>query len=358
MLSTPIVSEPPPQKISFYAPRCVNNNILVRLWYILETVEYSRNDGSHVVIQGPGKDSDQGSQETEAALTSLHALVLQLLVQHLHYGGHLRPQENYRTVDEECLRDKFTSLSLSLLTCQTPPWPLLLQWPVAAGRGVALLESCWGEPYKQWRCLPSHSPRALHKDTYMQFQIMWPHYTLVADLWTLLWVLEKLPYRSPRASRDGSQGQLPDTWQTHDEPSNSRRHHHCIHHLPHYDVGRRGGARGNEVKMGREQGEWSLLFKFICLHFIFILVLVWIVLVVWVMWQHPQWHIDNLGIITTILNPVSITILYINGYAYTKTQKAHLQYMYTTNPKPIGDPAASELHLYKHAKGRPTKFPR
>ena len=54
-------------------------HILILL-HSLEAVQYSRHNGSHVVIQGPRKNSDQGSEETKATLTSLHALVLQLLV--------------------------------------------------------------------------------------------------------------------------------------------------------------------------------------------------------------------------------------------------------------------------------------
>jgi hypothetical protein len=47
---------------------------------LLEAVQYSGDNGSHVVIQGPRKNGDQSGEETKAALASLHALVLQLLV--------------------------------------------------------------------------------------------------------------------------------------------------------------------------------------------------------------------------------------------------------------------------------------
>ena len=64
----------------------------------LETVEYPRDYGSNVIVKGTGENSDQGSEETEATLTSLHALVFQLFVKDLDDGGNLRTEENYGAV--------------------------------------------------------------------------------------------------------------------------------------------------------------------------------------------------------------------------------------------------------------------
>lgn len=56
-----------------------------------------------MIIKSTGKDGDQSSEETEAALTSLHALVLQLFVEHLDDGRHLRAKQNYWTVVCVCV---------------------------------------------------------------------------------------------------------------------------------------------------------------------------------------------------------------------------------------------------------------
>ena len=54
-----------------------------------------------MVVEGTRKDGDKSSEQTEATLTCLHALVFQLLMEDLHNRGHLGAQQNYGAVCEQ-----------------------------------------------------------------------------------------------------------------------------------------------------------------------------------------------------------------------------------------------------------------